>query len=263
MKFSYYYLPNSLVEKKMLPSDFAVAAFLYSIAQAYGNKNLYGIYVKVKQTTIAEACGISVESVARATKRLITSGVIISRERCVKANRHLGTYTYTLAEIGSRFFRVDRKAAKRLTAKELRCYCAFCKCKQNSSKMFFHSYSDLAKMLGMKRSELMAIVDKLISLKVIHKRYQVTSCGDFGENRYYVFEFVTGHIRKKCKKRTAAQSGPHKTHNPATPRKSLNLHKFYHHLGNLSRGYVKNCEKNRAGPYFMFKGRGNFDRSYL
>lgn len=27
MKFSYYYLPNSLVEKKMLPSDFAVAAF--------------------------------------------------------------------------------------------------------------------------------------------------------------------------------------------------------------------------------------------
>lgn len=168
MKFSYYYLPNSLVEKKMLPSDFAVAAFLYSMAQAYGNKNLYGIYVKVKQTTIAEACGISVESVARATKRLITSGVIISRERCVKANRHLSTYTYTLAEIGSRFFRVDRKAAKRLTAKELRCYCAFCKCKQNSSKMFFHSYSDLAKMLGMKRSELMAIVDKLISLKVIH-----------------------------------------------------------------------------------------------
>ena len=183
MKFSYYYLPNSLIEKKMLPSDFAVAAFLYSMAQAYGNKNLYGIYVKVKQTTIAEACGISVESVARATKRLITSGVIISRERCVKANRHLSTYTYTLAEIGSRFFRVDRKAAKRLTAKELRCYCAFCKCKQNSSKMFFHSYSDLAKMLGMKRSELMAIVDKLISLKVIHKRYQVTSCGDFGENR--------------------------------------------------------------------------------
>ena len=58
-------------------------------------------------------------------------------------------------------------------------------------------------------------------------------------------------------------SGPHKTHNPATPRKSLNLHKFYHHLGNLSRGYVKNCEKNRVGPHFMFKGRGNFDRSYL
>lgn len=263
MKFSYYYLPNSLVEKKMLPSDFAVAAFLYSIAQAYGNKNLYGIYVKVKQTTIAEACSISVESVARATKRLITSGIIISRERCVKANRHLGTYTYTLAEIGSHFFRVDRKAAKLLTPKELRCYCAFCKCKQNNSKMFFHSYSDLALMLGMKRSELMAMVDKLISLKVIHKRYQVTSCGDFGENRYYVFEFVTGHIRKKCKKRTAAQSGPHKTHNPATSRKSLNLHKFYHQLEDLSRGYEKKLKKSRAGPHFLFKGRGNFDRSYL
>ena len=68
MKFSYYYLPNSLVEKKMLPSDFAVAAFLYSMAQAYGNKTCNGIYVKVKQTTIAEACGISVESVARQLK---------------------------------------------------------------------------------------------------------------------------------------------------------------------------------------------------
>ena len=263
MKFSYYYLPNSLVEKKMLPSDFAVAAFLYSMAQAYGNRNLCGIYVKVKQTTIAKACGISVESVARAAKRLITSGVIISRERYVKANRHLGTYTYTLAEIGSHFFRVDRKAAKLLTPKELRCYCAFCKCKQKNSKMFFHSYSDLALMLGMKRSELMAMVDKLISLKVIHKRYQVTSCGDFGENRYYVFEFVTGRIRKKCKKRTAAQSGPHKTHNPATSRKSLNLHKFYHQLEDLSRGYEKKLEKSRAGPHFLFKGRGNFDRSYL
>lgn len=263
MKFSYYYLPNSLVEKKMLPSDFAVAAFLYSMAQAYGNRNLCGIYVKVKQTTIAKACGISVESVARAAKRLMTSGVIISRERYVKANRHLGTYTYTLAGIGSHFFRVDRKAAKLLTPKELRCYCAFCKCKQNNSKMFFHSYSDLALMLGMKRSELMAMVDKLISLKVIHKRYQVTSCGDFGENRYYVFEFVTGHIRKKCKKRTAAQSGPHKTHNPATSRKSLNLHKFYHQLEDLSRGYEKKLKKSRAGPYFLFKGRGNFDRSYL
>ncbi|WP_178182398.1 helix-turn-helix domain-containing protein [uncultured Ruminococcus sp.] len=263
MKLSYYYLPNSLTEKKMLPSDFAMAAFLYSMAQAYGNVNMYGIYVKVKQTTIADACGISVESVARATKRLIKAGVIISRERSVKANRHLGTYTYTLEAIGDRFFRVDRKAAKRLTAKELRCYCLFCKCKQNSSKMFFHSYSDLAKMLGVKRSEIMALVNKLIKLKVIHRRYQVTAYGDFGENRYYVFEFVTGHIRKKCKKRTAAQSGPHKTHNPATSRKSLNLHKFYHQLEDLSRGYEKKLKKSRAGPHFLFKGRGNFDRSYL
>lgn len=55
-------------------------------------------------------------------------------------------------------------------------------------------------MLGMKRSELMAIVDKLISLKVIHKRYQVTSCGDFGENRYYVLSSLLGISEKSAKK---------------------------------------------------------------
>lgn len=263
MKFSYYYLPNSLVEKKMLPSDFAVAAFLYSMAQAYGNRNMYGIYVKVKQTTIAEACGISVESVARATKRLIGLGVIISRERSIKANRHLGTYTYTLQDINDHFFRVDRKAAKKLTAKELRCYCLFCKCKQNSNKMFFHSYSDLSKMLGMKRSELMAVVDKLIHLKVIHKRYQITACGDFGENRYFVFEFVTGRIRKKCKKRTALQSGSQTVTNPKCVTRIMDLTTLYHQKWYLSSVFIKFLQKNNSGRNFWFKGRGNFDRSYL
>ena len=66
MKFSYYYLPNSLVEKE----NAAIRLCCGSISLFYGtslrNKNLYGIYVKVKQTTIAEAAH-SVESVARAT----------------------------------------------------------------------------------------------------------------------------------------------------------------------------------------------------
>lgn len=207
--YSYFYLPNSLTETKMLPSDFSVAAYLYSIQQAYGFDSLLGSCVKVKQATIAQACKISVESVSRAVSRLEKLGVIVSKERKLNSNRHLGTYIYTLKKIEGRYFRVNRTAAKQLTPKELLCYALFCKLRGNSTNMFFHSYSDLAQMLKLRRSEVIALVNRLLELRVIHKRHQITTMGDYGENRYYIFEYMRGRIVKRAlrvKKAVAAHT---------------------------------------------------------
>lgn len=197
--YSYFYLPNSLVETKMLPSDFAVAAYLYSVQQAYGFESLPGSCVKVRQSSIAQACKISVESVSRAVSRLQKLGVIVSKERTVKTNRHLGTYIYTLKKIEGRFFRLNRTAAKQLTPKELRCFALLCKLKENRTNMFFHSYTDLAQMLKLRRSEVIALINRLLELRVIHKRHQITAAGDYGENRYYIFEYMRGCIVKSAK----------------------------------------------------------------
>lgn len=204
--YSYFYLPNSLVETKMLPSDFSVAAYLYSIQQAYGFESLLGNCVKVRQSSIAQACKISVESVSRAVSRLQKLGVIVSKERKVKANRHLGTYIYTLKKLEGRYFRVNRAAAKQLSPKELRCYALFCKLRGNGTNMFFHSYSDLAQMLKLRRSEVIALINRLLELRVIHKRQQITAVGDYGENRYYIFEYMRGRIVKRVKKAAAART---------------------------------------------------------
>jgi len=207
--YSYFYLPNSLTETKMLTSDFSVAAYLYSIQQAYGFDSLLGSCVKVKQATIARACKISVESVARAVSRLEKAGIIVARERKAKTNRHLGTYIYTLKKIEGKYFRVNRTAAKQLTPKELRCYALFCKLRDNRTNMFFHSYSDLAQMLGLRRSEVIALTNRLLELRVIHKRHQITDAGDYGENRYYIFEYQKGRIVKRAirvKKEAAART---------------------------------------------------------
>lgn len=197
--YSYFYLPNSLVETKMLPSDFAVAAYLYSVQQAYGFESLLGSCVKVRQATVAQACKISVESVSRAVSRLEKLGIIVAKERTVKANRHMGTYIYTLKKIEGRYFRVNRTAAKQLTPKELRCFALLCKLRGNRTNMFFHSYTDLAQMLKLRRSEVIALINRLLELRVIHKRHQITAAGDYGENRYYIFEYMRGRIVKSAK----------------------------------------------------------------
>lgn len=204
--YSYFYLPNSLTEIKMLPSDFSVAAYLYSMQQTYGFDSLLGSCVKVKQTTIAQACGISVESVSRAVTRLEKLGIIVAKERKFKSNRHLGTYIYTLKKIEGRYFRISRTAAKQLNPKELRCYALLCKLRGNRTNMFFHSYSDLAQMLRLRRSEVITLINRLLELRVIHKRHQITAAGDYGENRYYIFEYMRGRIVKRVKKAAAART---------------------------------------------------------
>ena len=259
MTYSYFYIPNSLIETKMLSSDLAVAIFLYSVGQAYGNENLLGLAVKVKQETIAAACSMSVESVSRAVKRLQERGIIIAKERRINRKGHLGTYTYTLKAIAGKYFRMCRSVAKLLEPKELRIYALMCKLKGSISNMFYHSYSDLAKMIGIGRSEIIKLIKRLIDLNVVHRLHQRTRLGDFGENRYYIFRRVKGCIKRRRNVpsiRSFQKVFNHYTRTSAI--KTASLSYIYHIFLCLS------SSKRRKYAVFLFYIRGEvrFDGSY-
>lgn len=261
MTYSYFYIPNSLIETKMLSSDLAVAIFLYSVGQAYGNENLLGLAVKVKQETIAAACSMSVESVSRAVKRLQERGIIIAKERRINRKGHLGTYTYTLKAIAGKYFRMCRSVAKLLEPKELRIYALMCKLKGSISNMFYHSYSDLAKIIGIGRSEIIKLIKRLIDLNVVHRLHQRTRLGDFGENRYYIFRRVKGCIkrRRNVPQIRSFQSQLLIIRSAAIEPTAASLSYIYHIFLHLSRG-----KRTKCAVFLIFlRGGVRFDGSYV
>lgn len=260
MTYSYFYIPNSLIETKMLASDLSVAIYLYSVGQAYGNQNLLGLTAKARQQTIASACKMSVESVSRAVKRLQERGIIIAKERRINRKGHLGTYTYTLKAIAGKYFRMCRSVAKLLEPKELRIYALMCKLKGSVSNMFYHSYSDLAKMIGIGRSEIIKLIKRLIDLNVIHRLHQRTRQGDFGENRYYIFKRVKGFIKRRRNVFTVRSFQRVLNHYTRTSAfKTASLSYIYHIFLHLSSG------KRRKMAAFLLYRRGGvrFDGSYV
>lgn len=260
MTYSYFYIPNSLIETKMLASDLSVAIYLYSVGQAYGNQNLLGLTAKARQQTIASACKMSVESVSRAVKRLQKRGIIIAKERRINRKGHLGTYTYTLKAIAGKYFRMCRSVAKLLEPKELRIYALMCKLKGSVSNMFYHSYSDLAKMLGIGRSEIIKLIKRLIDLNVIHRLHQRTRQGDFGENRYYIFRRIKGCIKRRRNVPSIRSFQKILNHHTRTSAfKTASLSYIYHIFLHLSSG------KRRKMAAFLFYRRGGvrFDGSYV
>ena len=207
--YNYFYLPNSLILNTQLRcSDFAVAAYLYSLYSAYGYDTLLGACVKVKQNTIAQACKISVDSVARACARLMKCGIIVGRERTIRSDGTLGTYTYTLQHFHTEEHKhtlISKKAAAMLQPKELRVYALFCLCRENYKNSFFHSYNDLAALLKMRKDDIIAAVNKLVSEGLIRKQRRRTHCGDYTENKYFIIVHSKGRItgKRRYKRKTA------------------------------------------------------------
>lgn len=209
MKYSNYFcIPNTLIlDKKLSSSEFSVAAYLYSLYSAYGHDSLLGSCIKVKQSTIAEACRISVDTVARVCSKLMKKGIILGRQRTVREDRTLGTYIYTLLRFSpeeQNYTLISKKAAGMLRPKELKVYSVFCLCRENYKNSFFHSYRDLCDLTGMKKEELISVITGLIQLGLIRKQKRRTHCGDYTENKYFIVVHARGRISRK--KRTAAAS---------------------------------------------------------
>ena len=210
-QINYFCVPNTLIaSRELTASDFAVGAYLYSLASAYGSETLLGLSVRVKQTTIAEHCNMSTDTVARAVARLMKQGIIISKQRNVKENGYLGTYTYIVKPFNRnehKYTKISKKAANLLQPNELRVYALFCLCKENYKNSFYHSYNDLVALLGMKKQQIIKAVDKLITLGLVRKQKRKTACGDYTENKYFIVIQVRGGFKgKNGKKRTATCS---------------------------------------------------------
>lgn len=200
-QINYFCLPNSLISNRALSaSDFAVAAYLYSLATAYGSQTLVGLSVKVKQVTIAERCGISVDTVKRAIARLSSQDIILGKQRKAKFNKNLGTNTYILKSINKqdRYTRISKKAAALLKPSELRVYAVFSMCKENYKNSFFHSLNDLCEILHTNKQQIIKTINIMIKKGVVRKQLRKTSCGDYTENKYFIVIQVHGSIKKVC-----------------------------------------------------------------
>lgn len=204
MTFKYITLPNSIISASVSRSETAVLVCMYMTAQRFGRKTLIGHDVKIKRSTLAAFCGITERHVARCIDRLIEGGFILGKIRTIREDRTLSTYTYSLPSF-SRYFRVSYKALRIVMASVpelLKEYLYCCKC-ANGRRAFYHSYSDVASELGIKRSDAIARLSKLAELGLVRKCNKKTRRNTFTENTYITYVFVDGVIKKKVLPRHA------------------------------------------------------------
>lgn len=186
-RFNYFKLPNAVLENSLNTSSLKVISYLYSLM--YHRKSAK---VKIRQITIAERCSLSVATVKRCISTLEVKGFIIHKSRSVKRNGYLGTYTYTLLPVGSKYFTVERKAFNMLQGKSYMLYLLMSKLKVTDknceipTESFFHSLSDLSELTGYKRSEIMQLIKILCNKMMIWKSRRITRYGDHSENHYFV-----------------------------------------------------------------------------
>lgn len=205
MNTNYVCVPNELIKNSNLSdSTFAVGLYLYALHQSYGENTIDASVVKVKQETIAAFCGLSVDTVQRACVSLIKEGFIIDRTRAVRRDRTLGTYTYALRKFDctrDRHTFIALRAIKRLTAKEMHLYALFAMWRTNNTNTFYHSLQDISVALTVSKAKVIALIKKLIELRLVRKQLRKTKCGDFTENKYFVICFVTSAIIKRRQKK--------------------------------------------------------------
>ena len=103
-------LSNKIFDLGLSAKELSIYAYLCSLPSDYPMFD--GTAVKVKQTTIAQKCGIkAVQTVAKVISTLATKGLVMPIKRSVKANGYKGTYTYEIKKLPTNdsFFFVDRK----------------------------------------------------------------------------------------------------------------------------------------------------------
>ncbi len=241
-KYNYIVIPSDILKNGLTVSELTVAVYLFSLLRR-DKKNSYGMYVKVKQTTIARCCNVSKETAARALKKLLGIGIISRRIRGIKENRHLGTCSYVLPDPRKgRFFKANRTAIKLIFASGLSLLKTYLYCCLSASsddkEQFFHSYSDIAAAVGSRRSDIISSVKCLVKMGILIKRCRKTRSGDYTENLYCLSnkkEKPPTHISKK---------------------KEANLYTriISHYIAVVKRYFISFRKKVCESVYYFFRG---------
>lgn len=158
--------------------------------------------VKVKQSTIAQNCGIkAVQTVAKIIARLTDKGLVEPLKRSVKANHHKGTYIYAVKKLpaDSSYFLVDRHIFGKLVPRQMMVYLFICKSYSIVLQDSWNSYNDIAAQIGMKRELVIQTVNELVQMHYIVRcrRRSRENNKVYVDNHYQVIFFVQGRIRKK------------------------------------------------------------------
>lgn len=160
--------------------------------------------IKVKQTTIATACGIrSVQTVAKGLRELEQKQLLSKPIRSVREDRYLSTNIHFVKKqpVSDCFFFVSPQQAFSgiLCPRQLVVYLFLCKAHSTSLGRSWNSYNDMSRQLSMKRETIITTVQELCSQKMIYKqrRFSRENNRVYVDNVYFVVQRMRGSIKKK------------------------------------------------------------------
>lgn len=232
-------ISNSIFSLGLNLKELAIYTYLMSV---------HSSYKKVSMATIASACGLkTVEAVSRNISSLLRKGLITSIISTTKADGLCGSNMYVIKELplDDGFFFFPRPLFKMgLSYKEL-CVLLFqYKAYSPDRGISWNSYSDIAKALKMKRSEVISTVNTLVQKKLLRKRLfrSQSNRNVYSDNHYTVIWFNHSAIMKRIKRRRACPLHIGK------PQKEFFLH--YHNTSFFHKCQAKIMKKikNRTTP---------------
>jgi len=179
---AYFRMNNDILDLGLSPNEIKVAVCLYSCVF----KNNY--YVQIKQSTIADRCGIKkTETVSNIICKLQRKGVIEGVSRPHKKDGNLGTYIYKLKSIATRgFFKVKRYILGKLTGIQLRMYLFVCRAIVEKKNDMWNSFNDISRALQIGRNKVIAVINELVELGVIVKSRVLKKDGSYSDNHYAI-----------------------------------------------------------------------------
>ncbi len=251
-------VPVRILKHNLSKSALAVLISLYDIAESVGQRTIMGYEVKVKLTTLSARCNVDVRTASRCIAQLTAKGLISSRTRTVREDRKRGTYVYALPAVGT-YFMLSRHAFQRVinaAPKALRTY-LFCVNAAGNNNYFYHSFSDIAKATGEKRSDVIRHIEMLENIKLIRRRRKHfrRQPKRFTENSYMVFTFAkTIKRQRKNPQRAARKSGTLRTRNS---------NYIVKHLQRFVKRFLKIFKVKFRRRCFWNKGRVQNVRSYI
>lgn len=206
---NYVKISNKLLDLELTNTELSVITYLATIHTNVISKNGTA-WIRVKQSTIAQKCAIkSVQTAGRVISSLIDKGLIWRSVRVIKSDNKSGTTCYALSlpspEDG--YFMLDRKAINgTLVPRQLRVYLHICRCIDNSIGYCWNSYNDLAKIIGMKRSDVIQTISELCELHYISKQRikHRENRRVFADNHYAVIIYIAPKLYRRNKKIEAA-----------------------------------------------------------
>lgn len=187
--YNYFRLPNNIFTYSLSTTELCVATALYSIKSNRVCKSNH--IVIATQESICRITGIKTKAtVAKAVNDLINKGVIKWAKRNKKSNGYLGAYIYALPKVNNSYSIVKRSIFKQgLTPSELRVFLFINKCISSKLNICWNSYNDISKQLGMARSRVIELINKLVSKGVIYRRNNKKNDGSFADNKYAIANF--------------------------------------------------------------------------
>lgn len=196
----YFKLPNSIFDFNLNATEISVAAVLFSSATFKSNSK-HCLFATVKQATVAKKLGIKCTStVSHAIDRLVDVGIVLTVKRNKKRNGYLGTHTYGLPLVNTKYSKVPRALFKcHLRPVQLRMALYLNKCIDAKLQSCWNSYNDIANRLHLSRSSVINTIRQLVQAGIIICRKVKKSNGSFSDNHYAIGKFFNKKpkIRKK------------------------------------------------------------------